>query len=68
MTEEKTSWPEVVGKSSSEAKRIIQQETKGKKTVQVVSVDSMITMDYRLDRIRVFEDDRGKVARSPTLG
>jgi hypothetical protein len=65
---EKTNWPEVVGKSSSEAKRIIQRETGGRKTVHVIPTDSLVTMDYRLDRIRIFENDQGKVAKSPTLG
>ena len=36
---------------------------------QVVAVphDSMVTMDFRMDRVRVFHKD-GKVARAPKTG
>jgi len=29
---------------------------------------SMVTMDYRTDRVRVHVDQQGKVAQQPTVG
>lgn len=65
---EKTSWPELVGKTAPEAKAIIEQETDNKVTVHIVPQDSMITMDYRMDRVRIFEDANHKVAKPPRSG
>ena len=50
------SWPELVGKSGEDAKKEI-ETTPGIKLVQVLPVDSMVTMDYREDRVRVFVDN-----------
>lgn len=64
---EKTSWPELVGLTPEEAEKKIKEESP-KISVQVVPPNSFVTMDYRLDRVRIFVDTSGKVARSPTLG
>lgn len=65
---QKTKWPELVGKPASEAKIIIEQESNQKLKVQIVPPDSMVTCDYRLDRVRIFEDKHHKVANAPTVG
>ena len=37
-------------------------------TVLLVPKDSMVTMDHRDDRVRIFTTDDGKVARPPRVG
>ena len=64
----KTSWPELVGKTATEAKTIIEAESNQKLHVQIIPQDSMVTCDYRLDRVRIFEDEDHKVARPPMVG
>ena len=63
-------WPELVGKPGEEAKEIILATGAaiGVTTVQIVPEDSMVTMDYRTDRVRIFVDSNGKVARTPIVG
>ncbi|GMH85691.1 hypothetical protein TrVE_jg6372 [Triparma verrucosa] len=36
--------------------------------VQKIPEGSMVTMDYRVDRIRVFYDESGKVVGAPNVG
>jgi hypothetical protein len=62
--EEKTSWPELVGKSVEEAKKVILKDKPEAKIV-VVPVGSLVTMDYRTDRVRLFVDT---VAQVPKVG
>mmetsp|Transcript_19747 Transcript_19747/g.55801 ORF Transcript_19747/g.55801 Transcript_19747/m.55801 type:complete len:123 (+) Transcript_19747:91-459(+) len=64
---DKSSWPEVVGMSGEDAKAAILADDDSLK-VQVVPEGSMMTMDYRLDRVRVFVDSNGKVTQEPRLG
>lgn len=65
---EKTAWPELVGKAVEEAKAIIERETEGMVKVQIIPQNSPATMDYRLDRVRIQEDDDHNVAASPMIG
>ncbi|KAJ8599277.1 hypothetical protein CTAYLR_006795 [Chrysophaeum taylorii] len=37
-------------------------------TREQVPTDAMVTMDFRLDRVRVFHDKDGLVARTPKVG
>lgn len=62
----KDSWPEVVGLSSEEAKKI--SEDKPDADVQVVPADALVTMDYNTGRVRVFIDTNDKVAKAPRIG
>ena len=63
----KTEWPELVGKDADGAKAVLEEET-GKK-VYLVKSGSMVTMDYRTDRIRVFYDaETGLVTKPPKVG
>jgi hypothetical protein len=64
--DDKTSWPELVGKEGSEAKGLVEKE--GIKTVDVIPERSMVTMDYRTDRVRIFVDKEGKVTAAPRVG
>jgi hypothetical protein len=64
---EKNVWPELVGKDKEEAKTFLEQSTG--KTVHLVESGMMMTMDFSMDRIRVFYDRAtGKVAQAPRVG
>ena len=67
QAEQKSSWPELVGKSADEAKAVIEAEFPGVK-VQVVGVNQPVTMDYRFDRVRIAVDANNVVAVPPNIG
>jgi hypothetical protein len=60
----KTSWPEVVGFSVEEAKKAILKD-KPDADIVVLPVGSIVTADYRPDRVRIFVDT---VAQTPHVG
>jgi len=65
----KNAWPELVGKTVAEAKALVAAEGAGRIT-QVVEVaeGSMVTMDMREDRVRIFAKPDGSVASVPVVG
>ena len=65
--EPKNSWPELEGKAGEEVAVAIRQADPSLQ-VLVVPQGSMVTMDYRLDRVRVFVGQDGKVVGSPSRG
>ena len=67
MPTSKEEWPELTGKTGEEAKAAILKDD-SKLQVDVLPEGSMVTMDYRLDRVRIFVSDDGKVVRSPRKG
>jgi len=60
-------WPECVGKSGDECRELILAADPDV-TVQILSKDSMMTMDFRTDRVRILVDDDGIVAITPSRG
>ena len=67
--EPRQEWPELVGKTDEEAKQVILATAGPKVTnVQIVPADAMVTADFRTDRVRIFVDASGKVARTPRVG
>jgi len=60
-------WPELLGLAGSEAKRIV-KEIGGVKIVHVLPENSLVTMDFRVDRVRIFVDAEGRVSRVPSIG
>lgn len=64
---ERKTWPELVGLPSEEAERRIKEEKPGI-NVRIIPPDSMVTMDFRTDRVRIFTDTSGKVSRAPMIG
>ena len=60
----KTSWPEVVGLSVEEAKKVILKD-KPDADIVVLPVGSPVTSDYRPNRVRIFVDT---VAETPHVG
>jgi beta-lactam-binding protein with PASTA domain len=64
---EKRSWPELVGKTGEEAKAAIEKEDPSLE-VQIVPYGHVVTQDYRTDRVRIYLDPEGRVARPPRIG
>ena len=60
-------WNELVGKDGEAAKEMVMR-VPGVKVAGVVSEGSMMTMDHRMDRVRIFVDGNGKVSRQPHRG
>jgi hypothetical protein len=60
-------WPSCVGMSGEACQAMIESMANDV-TVQVVSQDAMVTMDFRTDRVRIFVDDSGVVTRTPSRG
>ena len=68
MQEDKSNWPELEGTDSDKAVATILLEN-GSLDVQKVDYDSMVTFDYREDRVRVFYNPLNNlVSTTPTIG
>jgi hypothetical protein len=61
-------WPEVVGLSSSEAKKKILEDRPDASVHVVIPSHSVVTMDYCSNRVRVFVDSNDKVVEGPAIG
>jgi Potato inhibitor I family len=59
-------WPDCVGMKGEDAVALIQADHPDFK-VLLVSTDAMLTMDMRMDRVRVFVDAAGIVTRVPRV-
>jgi hypothetical protein len=64
----KTNWPELVGRKLRDAVVVIKQELPRGALVQVLPQGAMVTMDYRLDRVRVFVSEDDRVSAPPMIG
>jgi hypothetical protein len=64
----KTSWPELVGKPGTDAKAVIEKEEPCLTQVVIIPEGSAVTLDFRLDRVRIFVGSTGDVVVSPTVG
>ncbi|XP_069130958.1 uncharacterized protein [Argopecten irradians] len=62
-----TNWPDCVGKTWQEAEAIIRKEYPSI-SVSFLADGSMVTMDYRSERVRIFTDEEGKVVQVPMIG
>ena len=62
-------WPEksLVGHTGEDAKLAI-LEVEPTLSVQILPEDTMMSMDYRSSRVRIYVDVNGKVVRQPTVG
>ncbi|KAJ8899797.1 hypothetical protein K2173_019497 [Erythroxylum novogranatense] len=63
----RTTWPDLVGVTVEEADRKIKEDMPGAQ-IQVVPPNCFVTMDLRNNRVRLYVDSAGKVARAPTIG
>ncbi|CAK93862.1 unnamed protein product (macronuclear) [Paramecium tetraurelia] len=64
---QKTSWPECVGKTIQQAIQIIKKDGPNLQ-IQVLPEGSIVTMDYRRDRVRIFHNPKGIVIQIPSIG
>nr|1TM4_I Chain I, chymotrypsin inhibitor 2 [Hordeum vulgare subsp. vulgare] len=63
----KTEWPELVGKSVEEAKKVILQDKPAAQII-VLPVGTIVTGEYRIDRVRLFVDRLDNIAQVPRVG
>ena len=63
-----TKWPQLVGMPGEQAKAIIIKENPSLTRVDILPDGSMVTMDYREDRVRIFVDEAGNVVGTPSVG
>jgi hypothetical protein len=62
-----SSFPQVIGLSGTKAKAVIEEEEPCL-TVAIIPEGSLVTMDYRIDRVRIFVNGEGVVETIPFLG
>mmetsp|Transcript_5481 Transcript_5481/g.33853 ORF Transcript_5481/g.33853 Transcript_5481/m.33853 type:complete len:107 (-) Transcript_5481:1093-1413(-) len=60
-------WPDLVGKSADEAKEFFEKSFPDLKVV-VMNENAMMTMDYRVERVRIMVNDGGVVTKVPHRG
>jgi predicted phosphoribosyltransferase len=68
MSEAKTQWPELTGQDAAAAAETIKSENPSITSTPIVPENSMVTMDYRTDRVRIFVNADQKVAGTPHIG
>ena len=61
-------WSVLVGIPGDDAKNQIKQARPDLTMIDIVPHDAMVTMDFRLDRVRIYVGDDGKCVRKPTVG
>ncbi|KAG7018770.1 hypothetical protein SDJN02_20643, partial [Cucurbita argyrosperma subsp. argyrosperma] len=64
----KTSWPELVGKHGKAAEETIEREVAWVNAKVVQEGTTLVTADYRCDRVWVWVDKHGFVTRIPIIG
>jgi hypothetical protein len=64
----KIHWPELVGLPAQESINRILSDRPDLVSVLSIPQGSMVTCDYREDRVRVYIDSNGIVVRAPTIG
>lgn len=60
-------WPKCVGMTAQECRRYILAYAEDV-TIQVLPQDSMMTMDFQTDRVRILVDEGGIVTQIPSRG
>lgn len=65
--EELSKWHHLVGKEGIEVVTTIKEEHPDFQVV-IVKDGMMVTQDFRLDRVRIWVDENGKVLRVPRVG
>ena len=61
-------WHEFVGMEGSDAKHRLSLDCPELNEITVLDQHSLMTMDFKLDRVRIFVDDQGIVVRAPSKG
>jgi hypothetical protein len=65
---QKTEWPELVGNTGDEAKKKIERSNPTIKLIQILPENSMMTMDYSTERVRILVNDDNIVTSTPRIG
>jgi len=65
---DKWTWHECLSETGKECKRLIRDECPDLKIIEIVPENSLVTSDYRLDRVRIFVNDAGIVVDIPRVG
>jgi len=63
----KEQWPELVGKTGAEAETAVKADRPDIR-VEVMNENSPCTMDYRVDRVRIFVNAENHVVSPPQTG
>ncbi|KAG8389246.1 hypothetical protein BUALT_Bualt02G0208900 [Buddleja alternifolia] len=63
----KNSWPELVGANGEEAATVIERENRNVNAI-VLKDGTIVTADFRCDRVWVWVNDYGVVIRVPRVG
>ncbi|XP_058086547.1 glu S.griseus protease inhibitor-like [Magnolia sinica] len=63
----KNSWPELVGVDGQAAATKIERESCHVNAIILLD-GTLVTFDFRCDRVRVWVDHKGKVIREPQIG
>ncbi|KAK7097571.1 hypothetical protein V1264_004526 [Littorina saxatilis] len=63
----KSSWPELLGKTYEEAEATIKAERPDLNIFRVLE-NSPVTMDYRIERVRITVNQAGVVVLEPVTG
>lgn len=66
----KQEWPELVGTNAILAQKVIKWENPNVTETTLIPEDSLVTMDYRCDRVRIRIDEESDptVAVTPSVG
>ncbi|KAL3849794.1 hypothetical protein ACJIZ3_011676 [Penstemon smallii] len=60
-------WPELVGARGEVAERVIEKQNPNVNAI-IVPEGSVVTADFRCDRVRVWVNSLGVVSRIPRIG
>lgn len=61
-------WAECIGMKGEDCVDYIKQQAPDLALVKVLPPDSMVTMDYRTDRVWVWVNEQGIVEQAPSRG
>ncbi|PSC74319.1 ase inhibitor I13 potato inhibitor I [Micractinium conductrix] len=65
----KMAWPELVGRTVADAKAALEAELPPNTQVFLVPTGSMMTMDFRTDRVRcIYDPDTSLIVAPPRIG
>nr|P01052.1 RecName: Full=Chymotrypsin inhibitor I, A, B and C subunits [Solanum tuberosum] len=63
----KLQWPELIGVPTKLAKEIIEKQNSLISNVHILLNGSPVTMDFRCNRVRLFDDILGSVVQIPRV-
>jgi hypothetical protein len=67
MGDKTNCWPELVGLTGDEAKKKL-EKVENISEVRIIPQNSIITLEYRENRVRIVVDENNKVVSAPRRG